>query len=295
MKALIIGASGQVGGLLLRQLCEKQWECLGTGFKHAQGELLQLDTRDSAAVLKTATHFRPDVIFLPGALTFVDYCETHADECYAINVDGTANVACAAKQLGVPVVFFSTEHVFSDSPDAYPEDAQPAAKSVYAKSKVLAESRLREILPDQHLILRASWVFGPETQRKNFVYRAVKTLRERQPLKIPSDQWGQPTYSVDLAETAVRLLERSACGTFHTVGPEHLTRPQFAGLIARMFDLPAATIETIPTAELGQPAPRPLFIKLRRDKLLITLGCDSIRSPEAALAAMRDGPEAFRP
>src|ERR1051325_4650487 len=109
MKALIIGASGQVGGLLLQQLRGAGWECHGTAFKHSAPGLSGLDIRDAAAVNASAALIKPDVIFLPGALTFVDYCETHRDECFSINVDGTANVARAAKTCGAPVVFFSTE------------------------------------------------------------------------------------------------------------------------------------------------------------------------------------------
>lgn len=295
MKALILGASGQVGGLLLNYCRAAGWECLGTAFKHPSPGISALDIRDEKGVNAATAAFTPDVIFLPGALTFVDYCETHRDECFSINVDGTANVARAAKTCGAPVVFFSTEHVFSDSPDAYPEDARPAAKSVYAQSKVLAEARLRDIVPDTHLILRASWVFGPETQRKNFVYRAVKTLRAGERLQVPHDQYGQPTYSVDLAETALALLKQNARGTFHAVGPAHVTRLAFAKLIAKVFDLNPALIDGIDTASLKQPAPRPLFIQLRRDKLIKALGRDPIRSPEAALIAMRDGAVEFRP
>lgn len=295
MKALIIGASGQVGGLLLQYCRAAGWECLGTAFKHSAPGLHALDIRDAAAVDAQTSTFRPDVIFLPGALTFVDYCETHRDECFSINVDGTANVARSANKCGAPVVFFSTEHVFSDSPDAYPEDARPAAKSVYAQSKVLAEARLREIVPDGHLILRASWVFGPEVQRKNFVYRAVKTLRAGERLQVPHDQYGQPTFSVDLAETALALLKQNARGTFHAVGPAHLTRLAFAQLIAKIFGLDAALIDGIDTASLKQPAPRPLHIKLRRVKLIRALGRDPIRSPEAGLIAMRDCAPEFRP
>jgi dTDP-4-dehydrorhamnose reductase len=305
MKTLVIGASGQVGSKLLGLSKLNMRICQGTYFKHYQpdfkissngwDQFVQLDIRDTKAVEECIKNFEPEVIFLPGALTFVDYCETHRDECFSINVDGTANVAHAAKKCGAPVVFFSTEHVFSDSPDAYPENARPAAKSVYAQSKVLAEVRLRDIIPDAHLILRASWVFGPESQRKNFVYRAVKTLRAGERLQVPHDQYGQPTFSVDLAETALALLKQNARGTFHAVGPAHVTRLAFAQLIAKTFDLNPALIDGIDTASLKQPAPRPLFIQLRRDKLTRALGRDPIRSPEAVLIAMRDGAAEFRP
>ena len=295
MKCLIIGASGQVGGLLLKSCLAEKWECRGTSFKHGAEGLSPLDIANANAVEDSVKSFRPDVVFLPGAMTYVDYCETHAHECYATNIDGTANVARAVKEAGGTLVFFSTEHVFRDSPTEYLEDAPVAPLSVYAKSKVGAEERLREILPGRHLILRASWVYGPEEQRKNFVYRAVCTLRAGSRLQVPDDQFGQPTYSVDLASTAIEMLNKGIHGTFHAVGPAHITRLAFAQLIARVFSLDAALIDGISTKSLNQPAPRPLFIKLKRDKLMETLGIDPIRHPEAALMAMRDGAERYRP
>ena len=295
MRCLIIGASGQVGGLLLRSCLSEKWECLGTSFKHGSEGLQPLNICDAAAVEQCIRTFRPDVVFLPGAMTYVDYCETHAQECYATNIDGTANVARAVKSLGATLVFFSTEHVFSDSPAEYPEDAPEAPMSVYAKSKVGAEQKLREILPDRHLILRASWVYGPEDQRKNFVYRAVSTLRDGKRLQVPEDQYGQPTYSVDLAGTAILMLNKKIHGTFHAVGPTHITRLAFAKLIAQVFSLDAGLIDGIPTRQLNQPAPRPLFIRLQRGKLLNILDFDPIRQPELALCAMRDGPDKYRP
>jgi dTDP-4-dehydrorhamnose reductase len=124
MKTLVIGASGQVGSKLLGICKLNMWICQGTYYKHYQpdfkissngwDQFVQLDIRDAAAVEKCIKDFEPEVIFLPGALTFVDYCETHRDECFSINVDGTANVARAAKSCGVPVVLFSPVNVFSD-------------------------------------------------------------------------------------------------------------------------------------------------------------------------------------
>jgi len=295
MKSLIVGASGQVGGLLLRSCTARGFDCIGTSFKSPRDGLVPLDIRDAAAVDAMVQDFKPDVVFLPGALTFVDYCQLHPEECFAINVDGTANMARAVRRSGSRMVFFSTEQVFSDSPDAYPEDAPTAPVNTYAESKVRAEQEVRTILPDSGLILRASWVYGPEIQRKNFLYRAVSTLRAGKRLQVPSDQFGQPTYSVDLATTALALLQKGLSGTFHTVGPKHINRLEFAELIAKEFGLDASLIDGQSTASLSQPAPRPLFIKVQRNKLIAALGNDPIRSPEEALIDTREGDAAFRP
>jgi dTDP-4-dehydrorhamnose reductase len=288
MTALIIGASGQVGGLLLVRWRARQGMAVGTAFRNGRPGQRCLDVRDARAVAGLVSEVRPEVVFLPGALTHVDYAEGHAEECRAVNVTGTAHMARAVRGTGAVLVFFSTEHVFPDGPDAYPEKAPCAPRSVYAQSKAEAEGVLRELLPDRHLILRTSWVYGPEAQGKNFVYRAVATLRRGENLVVPADQYGQPTYSPDLADAAIELLAAGRRGTFHVVGPEHLTRQAFAERIATVFGLDAGLIRGVSTASLSQAAPRPLYIRLCRDKLQEALGRDPIRGPDAALAALRD-------
>jgi dTDP-4-dehydrorhamnose reductase len=231
--------------------------------------------------------YRPQLVFLPAALTHVDYCETHAEECHASNILGPTYVARALGEQDATLVFFSTEHVFADSAIPLVETNRPAPKSVYATSKAAAEEAIRSLLPHRHLILRTSWVFGPESQQKNFVYRTIRTLQRGERLTVPSDQHGQPTYAPDLAHTALQLWEHGYRGTFHVVGPDCLNRFDFARLIARTFGLDASLVQGVPTAQLGQPAPRPLFVPLARTKLCAALKRDPIRSPTAALREMR--------
>ncbi len=287
MKALVIGASGQVGGQLAAVGKGRGVDVVRTGFRNDRPGALKLDVSDRAAVRDVLAAVRPDVVFVPAAMTHVDRCETHPHECRAANVDGPRNVAEAAAGAGARVVFFSTEHVFPDGPTPYAEAAPCGPVSEYAKSKVLAEAMLREVLPGRHLILRTSWVYGPEEQGKNFVYRAVRTLRAGEALTVPADQHGQPTYGPDLAAAAWDLIEAEATGTVHVVGPELVTRDAFARQIAAAFDLSPAGIAGVTTAELRQPAPRPLHIQLTRDKLIALLGRDPIRPPAAALKEMR--------
>lgn len=286
-RSLVIGASGQVGGLLAERCRDAGQECLGTASSNPQPGLRRLDLRDGPAVAELLKSFRPDVVFLPAALTHVDYCEAHPDECRAINVAGTAHVAREARAVGATLVFFSTEHVFSDSETPLAEDGPPAPKNVYSRSKVDAERLIRELVPDDHLILRASWVFGPERQQKNFVHRAVRALRRGEPLVVPADQYGQPTYAPDLAATTLELLAAGQRGTFHAVGPECVSRLAFAQTIAGVFALDGGLIRGVPTSQLGQPAPRPLRVPLRRTRLIAALGKDPIRNPSDALREMR--------
>lgn len=281
-RTLVIGASGQVGALLY-QLAGDEEDRLGTYCRHPLPGLRRLDLRDLGSLRHVIHDVHPDVCYLPGALTFVDYAESHPEECHEVNVLATTYLARAVAEIKGLLVFFSTDHVFGDSPRGWKEDDPVSPQSTYARSKVEAEEVMRETLPDQHLILRTSWVFGPDPQKKNFPWRVRRTLEKGEILVVPSDQHGQPTYGPDLARTARELVRRDARGTFHVVGPQYLSRIAWARLIAETLELPAELIQGKLTSRLNLPAPRPLHIQLDRTKLLSFLGRDPIRSPESAI------------
>jgi dTDP-4-dehydrorhamnose reductase len=285
VRTLVIGASGQVGALLL-QLAGDDERCSGTYCHHPLPGLIGLDLRNLESVRQIIHDVRPDVCYLPGALTFVDYAEAHPQECHETNVLATSYLARAVGEVQGLLVFFSTDHVFSDSPRPWKEDDPVSPQSVYARSKAEAEQIVRETLTDQHLILRTSWVFGPDSQKKNFLWRVRRTLEKGEPLIVPSDQHGQPTYGPDLARTARLLVERGARGTFHVVGPQYLSRLAWARLIAETLHLPVELIEDQPTSRFDLIAPRPLQIRLDRKKLLSFFGHDPIRPPQAAIRAV---------
>ncbi len=288
MRCLIVGASGQVGGWLVQGCQLAGWDWLGTGQTQAKPPLLAVDLRDPTALPHLIAEYRPDYVFLAAAFTHVDRAESHPEECFAVNVAGTERLAQALSKTAGRLVFFSTDHVFSDSDRANREDDPPAPLSVYARSKVLAEQCIREILPDRHLILRTSWVFGPEKQGKNFVYRALRTLQQGQPLLVARDQYGQPTFAPDLARVAMQLALGGDVGTWHAVGPDRLTRFAFARLIAHLFGLDCNLVRGLATADLQQPAPRPGKVWLSRFALSQRLGSTCIRSAAEGLRAMRE-------
>ncbi len=286
MTSLVIGASGQVGALLYAAGIQQEL-CVGTYCSHFRPGLCQLDLRDHAAVRDLVVELRPEVCYVPGALTFVDYAESHPNECREINVLGIENLAHAVRRTRGVLVFFSTEHVFGDSPHPRREDEPVEPLSVYARSKAQAEEVIRDLLPDRHLILRTSWVFGPDAQRKNFFWRVCQTLGNGEKQVVPADQFGQPTYGPDLANTARTLVARSATGTFHAVGPQSLSRHGWALAIAKTLRLPQHLIVGTTTNGPQPAAPRPLRVQLDRRKLLNFLGTDPIRSPEEGVLQER--------
>src|SRR4051812_47746376 len=112
MDALVIGAQGQVGRALMRLLPSMSLEAVGTVHHQPAPNMEPLDITDHAAVRATIARHRPALVFLTAALTAVDYCESHQDEAWAINVHGPEAVARAAADVGAKLVFYSTEYVF---------------------------------------------------------------------------------------------------------------------------------------------------------------------------------------
>src|SRR5947207_1705279 len=139
---------------------------------------------------------------------------------------------------------------------------------------------------DRGLVVRTTVVYGPDAQEKNFVYQLIRNCRNGQPMRIPVDQLSSPTYNVDLARATVELCERDHHGVYHLAGDGVLDRFAFARLACEVFALDPSRLTPVPTAALGQKAPRPLKGGLRIAKAQRALSTP-LRSPEAGLRAMR--------
>lgn len=254
MRTLIIGASGFVGRALLETYGN---DAIGTYFSHPDPNLRPLDIRDPDAVQRVLDEVQPAVVVHPAAQPHVDWCEDHIDESYAINVGGTLNVARAARQAGARFVFFSTDYVFDGAAGPYPEDAPTRPLNVYGRHKLEAEEGIAEVM-DNHLIVRVCGVYGFESQGKNFVMGLLARSRAGETMKVPSDQWGSPTYGPNLAAAVRELAAGSLHGVLNVVGPDFLDRVSFARLACEALGIDAGFLRPTPTLELGQRARRPL-------------------------------------
>lgn len=283
MNAVVIGGSGQIGGWLLKSLGARGHRAVGTYNTVAYPGLVRFDAPDlegSAAWLRKQ---EPDLVFFPAGFTWVDGCERDPAKARETNLEQPLNLARVAADAGARFVYFSTDYLFDGHAGPYDESARPNPLNVYGMAKLEAEKALRAHLGDRLLIVRTSWVFGPERQGKNFAYQLVKTLGRGGTITVPSDQVSSPSYGPDVAEATVRLVEGGHSGVFHVAGPEVMARPAFARAIASAFDLDPDRIESRPTAELGQGAPRPLdggLIKPRLDAVMP----GAMRPTDAALA-----------
>ncbi|MFO0935468.1 MAG: NAD(P)-dependent oxidoreductase [Gemmataceae bacterium] len=288
MRSLIIGCSGQVGMQLAAACDDREISYQGTFHRRSCNGFVQLDLRDDIALDEILDDYEPDVVFLPAAETHMDRAEVTPEECLEINVAGPRRVAEKLTRTGGKLVFFSTDHVFAECPKAMTEDQPLNPQSIYSKSKAAAETVIRQLLPDRHLILRSSWVFGPEDAGKNFAYSTVRRLLRGETFTVANDQFGQPTYGPDLADAALELLIANANGTFHVVGPDRHSKFTFARLIAHVFGLDSHLIHGVPSNQLKQDAPRPKNVWLSGYKLTQAIGPHAVRRAGQGLRELRD-------
>lgn len=285
MRVLIIGASGLIGGAILVEFSDHQ-QTMGTYNSFPVEGLTRVDISDLEAIRRLTEQFGPEVILQPAALTDVNYCESHPDECWRINVDGTRSIAEAASRLGARHVFFSTEYVFDGTAGPYSEEDPPNPVSVYGRHKLAAEDAIRQVT-NNHLIIRTTAVYGWERQGNNFVVRLLRGVREGKRVAVPTDQITSPTYAPNLAQAVRELVESDACGIYNVAGPDIVDRYSFAVATARIFGFPIDLIKPVVTTELNQAARRPLRAGLKVDKAQRKLST-SLQGVEAGLTAMRE-------
>ncbi len=280
MRALVIGASGQVGGALLRLLGERGEPVVGTYRSRPMPGLEPLDVTDADAVRELVERSRPQIIYLPAALTAVDYCETHPDEAWRSNVEAPASVARAAAAARAKLVFYSTEYVFDGRAGPYSEDDPINPLGAYARSKAEGERAVQAASSDV-LIVRTTVVYGWDPNSVNFAMQVWNRLSAGEAMRVPSDQISNPTLIDFLTEATVQLVDHDVRGIVNVVGRDRVPRSEFAVRLARALGLDERLIEPISTAELQQLAPRPLNAGLRTEKLAGLLGHPAIALDDA--------------
>jgi dTDP-4-dehydrorhamnose reductase len=267
VRAVVIGASGQIGSWLLRILAERGHPATGTYATVPFPGLAQLDASDFSGAAEWLRDQRADVVFYPAGFTWVDQCEREPERARATNLEQPLNLARAITESETRFVYFSTDYVFDGLSGPYREADNLGPLSVYGGAKRDAELALASALGDRLLTIRTSWVFGPERQGKNFAYQLLRTLRAGLAMTCPSDQVSSPSYCPEVALAAVSLIELKQFGLFHVAGPDVLDRVQFARALADAFGLDPSLILAKKTSELDQLARRPLRGGLLTDRL----------------------------
>lgn len=218
MKVLVTGTSGQLGFDVMEELTRRGYEGIGADRSETEADFehVQMDITDKDRVFEIVRELKPDVIVHCAAWTNVDGAEdpTKLEVVRAVNVDGTRNLAEAAKEVDAKFVYISTDYVFDGegSEPWKPDDKNYAPINVYGQSKLDGELEVSRIL-DKYFIVRIAWVFG--RNGKNFIKTMIEVGKKHPVVKVVDDQIGTPTYTVDLARLLVDMIETDKYGYYH--------------------------------------------------------------------------------
>jgi dTDP-4-dehydrorhamnose reductase len=232
---------------------------------------------DIRALLEAA---KPAVVVHAAALTDVDGCERDPDRAYAVNALGTRNVAAVCRDLDAELLYVSTDFVFDGTKrEPYIEDDPIGPLCVYGRSKAWGEQFVRE-LTLRHWVVRTQWLYGPGGG--NFVDTMRRLFRERDEVRVVTDQIGSPTATRDLAAALVRILDGGGHGTYHASCRGETSWFGLAEFVAREVDYRGA-LRAVTAAEWNAPAARPPYSVLRNYHLELTVG-DPCRGWEEAVS-----------
>ena len=218
MKVLVTGTSGQLGFDVMEELAKRGYEGVGADRSDSDAEFehVVLDITDKEKVFQVVNDVNPDVIVHCAAWTNVDGAEDpkNLNVVRAVNVDGTKNLAEAAKEVDAKMVYISTDYVFDGQGERpwQPDDKNYAPLNVYGQSKLDGELAVSNTL-DKYFIVRISWVFGEHG--KNFIKTMIEVGKTHDEVSVVDDQIGTPTYTVDLARLLVDMIETDKYGYYH--------------------------------------------------------------------------------
>jgi dTDP-4-dehydrorhamnose reductase len=205
-RLVIVGAGGRLGAALMREYRDR-FDV--TGFNHAQ-----LDLGNLEQLRATLAPLEFDVLINSAAQTNVDRCETHRDEAFLLNAEAPRIMAEVCEARGAKMIHVSTDYVFDgEKCEPYTEEDPAEPISVYGESKREGE-RCVLAASNRHLVLRVSWVFGPD--RPSFVDNILKRAREDEKVEAVADKFSTPTYTLDVARMLPTFFgESSASGVLH--------------------------------------------------------------------------------
>lgn len=280
MKVLITGSHGLLGMKLEEIFRENDYNVYGIDILNQieKNNYFSLDITQKENIEVLFKKVPPDVVVHTAAYTNVDGCEKDKKSAFAVNVQGTRNLAGSAEEIGAKFVYVSTDYVFNGEKGRYKENDDTDPIDYYGVTKLEGEKSVEKICTN-FIIARTSVIYG--SNKKNFVTWVVDMLKRGKKINIVTDQYVSPTLNIDLAEQLVALIDKDAAGVFHTAGRDRISRYDFVKVIAEVFDLDESLVNPVRMDDMNWIAKRP------RDSSLDISKISGIKKPYKVREAVR--------
>ena len=252
MRIVVTGASGRLGGRLVRILSDEH-DVSGV-------DVDQLDITDFQSAREIVNDFRPDVVIHTAAWTDVDGCARDPEKAILVNGLGAQNVALAAANVNAGIVYVSTNEVFYGQLNRpYLEYDLPNPANSYGYSKMVGERSVMEVNP-RHFVVRTAWLFSHGG--KNFIQAILNAVQDGKPLRVVTDEVANPTYNDDLADAIAKLIEIGRHGTYHLTNEGACSRYTLARYVLDKAGYEDALIQPISSREWPRASIPPAYTAL---------------------------------
>jgi dTDP-4-dehydrorhamnose reductase len=255
---LILGAGGQLGSEWIKALTNLDFEYLATDYP-------ETDISNQRHLEVKFDEFKPDVVINCAAYTAVDKAEDDNEMNDTINHLAAKLLAETCKKHNAILIHYSTDYVFSGEasdesryPEGYPEDAPTAPLNAYGLAKWKGEEAIKASGAN-YLILRISWLCG--SVGHNFMKTMLRLGKERDELKVVNDQIGSPTFTFDVVDASLKLVERNLEGVWHVTTQGKMSWFDFAKMTLEMADV-HVKLTPITSDQFPMKAKRPFYSKL---------------------------------
>lgn len=296
MKVFVTGVGGQLGHDVINELYKRGYEGVGSdiqpeysgvqdGTAVTSAPYVSLDITDQEAVEKVIKDVNPDVVIHCAAWTAVDMAEDDdkVERVRAINAGGTQNIVSVCRELDCKMVYISTDYVFDGQGETpwEPDCKEYKPLNVYGQTKLEGELAVANTL-EKYFIVRIAWVFG--LNGKNFIKTMLNVGKKYDTVRVVNDQFGTPTYTLDLARLLVDMIETEKYGYYHATNEGGYI--SWYDFTCEIFRQAGYTTNVVPvtTEEYGlSKAARPVNSRLDKSKL-VKMGFEPLPTWQDALA-----------
>lgn len=273
---LVTGAAGMLGRDLVTLLRENGEPVVTTTPR-------DLDIRDRTAIEAAVRRHRPTVVVNCAAATRIHEVERHETDALLVNGTAVRDLASVCASAGVRLVHLSSDYVFGgDAREPWSEDAPTQPVNAYGRTKVAGERAVRDVLGDKGFIVRTAWLFG--RHGTHFVRQMASLAAAGDTVDVVNDQWGQPTWTLDVAERIHALVMKDAPGVYHATSSGACTWYDLARETFRQLGADPARVRSVSSDQFAEPVRRPRYSVLGHDGWA-RAGLDPLRSWQDALAA----------
>jgi dTDP-4-dehydrorhamnose reductase len=262
MRILLIGATGQLGGDLVRN---RGLHALTAPRRE------DLDITKPEQVRAALLAHRPELVINCAAFHNVPLCEEQPETAFRINCMAMRDLAAACRDADVRLITFSSDYVFGgEKRSPYAEDDLPMPLQVYGITRLAGEYAVMATAPEHAVVIRTCGLYGVSGARSkggNFVDARVADGRAGKTIEMAMEQTVAPTSTDDLSIAVLELAEKRefAPGIYHLVNEGQCTWYELTAAIVELLNLPAKVIPVDRGGRSGAMR-RPLYSVLGNNK-----------------------------